>query len=1540
MSLFALSTAWRVILLMTLVTFWSSVTAAQSLEFGPPYTVNGSFENPFGIAVNNAQGHLLVSDTPNRKVHWTELTSLSGTTPTFRSFGYVADPAQPEALVDPQGIAADSNGHVYVVDVRRNQVNLYTWNPVASDYELDINFASTTRNNVDGVPIESPRDVAVGPDGKVYLLDSGRKRVLRADGPADTSWEVFISDPGLGNAYGIDVGPDSRVYVADTEHHRVVRYEINGTKTSFGHFGTGVAEFRYPRDVAVDIDGRIHVADTHNHRLVLLDTNGRHLLSLGRAPTFSFIQKIALDAQRRIYLADSDRNSIIAFLGRDAPIPFDGWIRDYLGDSGAQPSDPSFTLSSPDILVRHNSDVDLSAAQTNGLESIVFENPRYDQDNYVYVTVRNRGTQDLRDAVVLLYWTDPASALAFPMDWKPDGFFNGPTPAESSNRIVIPAVPPGGTVVLGPLRFRPPQPETAGLGNGIFMLSARIVHQYDVAQSASGPVAVRASNNVAIRPIRVVRGPFPTGDQNTLVLRVRIPGDPRPSGTESEVQERIAQLAAWINEVSWGQASVKPLFRGELTLPHDVTYYGDPTRNPLVEAVTDALNLALEAEPELLDGTLPSPVDDIGRIVLIVNGGAGGGVGMDLATTGSWPFQTRVGERFLTVSLQPMIKDEPSIPAAFAHGFGHQMGMVDLYAYPNVNFPRPFAAGWDNMALPLTGVHPTVWSKQLASWVTKLGANIIFVPRPARGTTFNQVEIPLVAQTDARPGKNVAIALGLTPGVWSFNDETAFYFVEARTKLGSDIAIPGEGVLMYYVNTQIPQGQGPVIVRDHNFSTQGLEDAILQVGDKESPAGTGIEVLYSKKTIDPAGNKHLIDLNYTPPAEGYDVSIATGDPAWTSPDIWVDNQSDGYDLERGRIPQDRGDVAIGNEENRVYARITNGGDAEAYDIEVAFFLSEPYHTVGGESDFTYLQSVIIPLLPVGETTVYIPWVPRVNDPHTCVKVVLRRLNNDTNAANNAAQQNLSVKWSTSQSPYRPVDFSFQVTNPDPTPKLVYFRADQVPAGWNKQLLPEKVLLDPNEKFTGTIKLTPPPDAPNCKQHDIAITAWTPTSHTISRMGGTTVRMNLAKQADIELIADLLNCGEGEGKSSCSRIRVRGCTNPLQPNTEVVVRYLDPSGKPVYRTVKTDAKGCYEDFFVAVEEGDWTLGASIAPHDCLAPAVAMKTLHVSNSLPKLPRVKQELVRPPSVPQHEQVSKNAKVVQVRMIVEEKLMQIAPDGTKVWALTFNGSVPGPLIVAHEGDYVELTLVNLTTNTMSHNIDFHAATGASGGADLTLIAPGEEVIFRWKAVKAGVFVYNCSPGGIMTPFHVISGMSGAVMVLPKEGLKDSKGKPWRYDRIYYVGEQDFYIPKDGNGKYKTYTQPLEGMADMLKLAKGLIPTHVVFNGAVGALIGDNALKSRVGEKVLFIHSQANRDSSPHLDGGHADLVWQGGSFNDTPITNQETWWVPGGSAVAAGYQFVQPGLYVYLNHNLIEAFLLGAAAHINVEGKWDDDIMTKSVR
>src|SRR5262249_32565166 len=159
----------------------------------------------------------------------------------------------------------------------------------------------------------------------------------------------------------------------------------------------------------VDVNGRMYVVDTNNHRLVILDQSGKHILALGRAPTFGFIQKVALDGDRHVFITDSDRNAVIAFLGSDVPVPFDGWARDYIGDNGAEPSDPAFTLASPDILVRHNPD---------GLEPVAFEHPRYDQDNYVYVTVRNRGTQDLRDAVALLYWADPAGAMKFPTDWS------------------------------------------------------------------------------------------------------------------------------------------------------------------------------------------------------------------------------------------------------------------------------------------------------------------------------------------------------------------------------------------------------------------------------------------------------------------------------------------------------------------------------------------------------------------------------------------------------------------------------------------------------------------------------------------------------------------------------------------------------------------------------------------------------------------------------------------------------------------------------------------------------------------------------------------------------------------------------------------------------------------------------------------------------------------------------------------------------------------------------------------------------------------
>ncbi|HUH57121.1 MAG TPA: copper-containing nitrite reductase [Pseudomonadales bacterium] len=336
-------------------------------------------------------------------------------------------------------------------------------------------------------------------------------------------------------------------------------------------------------------------------------------------------------------------------------------------------------------------------------------------------------------------------------------------------------------------------------------------------------------------------------------------------------------------------------------------------------------------------------------------------------------------------------------------------------------------------------------------------------------------------------------------------------------------------------------------------------------------------------------------------------------------------------------------------------------------------------------------------------------------------------------------------------------------------------------------------------------------------------------------------------------------------------------------------------------------------------------------------MVIETLDQAPDLSKLEVVSVDLKAPPFVHDFDQVAKGGpKIVKFTMPIVEKEIEVEK-GVKLRAMTFGGTIPGPMMVVHEGDYIELTIVNPSTNEQVHNIDFHASTGAMGGGEITMVAPGQEVTMRFKADRAGTFVYHCAPGGAMTPWHMVNGMNGAIMVLPRKGLKDEKGKKLRFDKVMYIGESDFYIPKDKDGKYKSYDSLNESIMDSLDAMRTLVPTHVVFNGSVGALTGKNALKSKVGETVLFVHSQANRDSRPHLIGGHADYAWETGKFNNPPEKDLETWFIRGGSAGAALYTFKQPGLYAYVNHNLIEAILLGAAAHVMVEGdKWNHDLMT----
>ena len=69
---------------------------------------------------------------------------------------------------------------------------------------------------------------------------------------------------------------------------------------------------------------------------------------------------------------------------------------------------------------------------------------------------------------------------------------------------------------------------------------------------------------------------------------------------------------------------------------------------------------------------------------------------------------------------------------------------------------------------------------------------------------------------------------------------------------------------------------------------------------------------------------------------------------------------------------------------------------------------------------------------------------------------------------------------------------------------------------------------------------------------------------------------------------------------------------------------------------------------------------------------------------LPRVRQRLVAPPFAPEHEQVATDGpKIVEIEMEIRERLVVVDEDtGASIWALTYNGSVPGPLIIVHQDD------------------------------------------------------------------------------------------------------------------------------------------------------------------------------------------------------------------------------------------------------------------
>jgi len=291
------------------------------------------------------------------------------------------------------------------------------------------------------------------------------------------------------------------------------------------------------------------------------------------------------------------------------------------------------------------------------------------------------------------------------------------------------------------------------------------------------------------------------------------------------------------------------------------------------------------------------------------------------------------------------------------------------------------------------------------------------------------------------------------------------------------------------------------------------------------------------------------------------------------------------------------------------------------------------------------------------------------------------------------------------------------------------------------------------------------------------------------------------------------------------------------------------------------------------------------------------------------VHAQLTSPPTVPPPVNRKHPAKVI-VELEVRELELEIS-EGVKYSFWTFGGTVPGSFIRIRQGDTVEFHLKNHPDSKMPHNIDLHGVTGPGGGASSSFTAPGHESQFTFKALNQGLYIYHCATAPV--GMHVANGMYGLILIEPPEGLPP-------VDKEFYVVQGDFYTV----GKYreKGY-QPF----DMQK-AIDERPSYVVFNGAESSLVGDKALKAKVGETVrLYVgNGGPNLVSSFHVIGEIFDRVqFEGGTRYQE---NVQTTLIPAGGAAITDFRLEVPGSYVLVDHSIFRAFNKGALAILKVDG------------
>jgi nitrite reductase (NO-forming) len=247
---------------------------------------------------------------------------------------------------------------------------------------------------------------------------------------------------------------------------------------------------------------------------------------------------------------------------------------------------------------------------------------------------------------------------------------------------------------------------------------------------------------------------------------------------------------------------------------------------------------------------------------------------------------------------------------------------------------------------------------------------------------------------------------------------------------------------------------------------------------------------------------------------------------------------------------------------------------------------------------------------------------------------------------------------------------------------------------------------------------------------------------------------------------------------------------------------------------------------------------------------------------------------------------------LTVTETEREVAPGVTQtLW--TYDGTAPGPVLHGKVGDVFEITLVN--DGSIGHSVDFHAGALAPDRPMRTL-QPGESLVYRFAATRAGIWMYHCSTMPMAT--HIANGMYGAVVIEPSDLPA--------VDRSYVLVQGELYL-----GEESVDVEALQAEE----------PDAVVFNGYADQYAHD-PLSATVGERVRVwvLDAGPNRPSSFHVVGGQFDTVWsEGASLLDPRRDGPE-----GGAQVLpllpaqGGFvelTFPEPGSYPFVSHVIVDA-------------------------